>query len=119
VKRSIRIPRGADGGAIRQLRPALTADEQTDIDDVYRHAVTRNMKLVGRHPVRVVVRCNQLGPDFAPCEWSERFETTAATADEQGRTKIAEHLRKAHPYLTQHGRRDVMNATWTNIRDIG
>lgn len=106
----------------RTLTPAITPDELHEADTVFRHA-ERRVELHGPFQeskrALVVVKCNQLPPDNAGvCDWSRSIETTVTTAERDGRTAIAEHLRSAHPYLTDNGRKSLVGNAWVNLRDV-
>lgn len=107
----------------RELRPALTATEMAETDDVYRHAFRRDIKLRSNKPVKAVIRCNQLDPTFAACQWTKTIETTAIDVVHKSKVELAEHLLVAHPYLAPDGKlggiAQVIEATWVNLRDIG
>jgi hypothetical protein len=103
----------------RELRPALTAQEMAEADDVYRHAASHDIRLRGNQPVRAVVRCNQLGPTFAACDWTRRIETTAYNAERISKQYLAAHLTESHPYLGSVGVAKITSGAWVNLRDIG
>ena len=103
----------------RELRPALTAAEIAEADDVHRHAFAHDIRLRSNQHVKVVIRCNQLEPTFAACGWSKRIETTAVDAVRDSKLALRDHLLAAHPYLTHTGLAKVLGATWVNMRDIG
>lgn len=103
----------------RELRPALSAIEMAEADDVHRHAQQHDIKLRSNHHVKVVVRCNQLGPTFDACQWSVKLETTATDAVHDAKVKLWEHLEAAHPYLRRNERARVVGSSWVNLRDIG
>lgn len=105
---------------MRELRPALTADEIRQADQVHRHAVERDIRLQSRKPVRVVVKCNQLGPSHEACDWTVTLESRASRATADARASLRTHLVGSHPYLLDEaGVQRVMGATWYNLRDIG
>lgn len=105
---------------MRELRPALTPAEIKEADQVYRHAIETDARLQSNKPVRVVVRCNQLGPAHEACDWTVRLESRASRATSDARTALHLHLSAAHPYLLDEaGIQRVMGATWYNLRDIG
>lgn len=103
----------------RELRPALTPTEIAEADDVHRHAFQQDIKLRANAPVKVIIRCNQLDPTFAACQWSKKIETSAADSVHRSKLALREHLLAAHPYLTPLGLAKVLGATWVNMRDIG
>ena len=103
----------------REIRPPLTPEESHEADQVYGHAIRRNVQLVARHPVKVRVRCNQVASDMrSVCDFESWIETTAIAAEGKAANVLRGHLRSAHPSLTSQDIESLVGRRITSLRDL-
>lgn len=103
----------------REIRPAITPEEDHEAGQVYDHAMRRHVKLIARHPVKVRIRCNQMASDMhSICLFDKWIETTAVRAEADASRVLREHFIAAHPSLTSEDRETLIGRRVSTLRDL-
>lgn len=96
----------------------ITPESEIEASEVFTHAQDKVLP-VG-YIVKAIVRCNQLDTfRMVACDWHIRLEMRREDVNAKALRELAAHLKHAHPYLGRHGRKRLLAATQTNLRDFG